>query len=138
MRESGNISINTAVIVPMLLLVGLLLLMAGRVVLAQGAVQAAANEAARSASISRSADVARVSATQTAESTLTNSGVPCSSTAVVPALDAFALPLGTVGEVRVEVSCVVPLADLGLPGAPGSQKMSATGTSVLDTYRGRG
>lgn len=135
--QRGNIAINTAVIVPMLLLIAMLLLMAGRMVLAQGAVQSAANEAARSASISRTADVAQVSASQTARSTLANSGVSCSSTRVTPVLDAFLLPLGTVGEVRVDVSCVVPLSDLGLPGAPGAREMSATGTSVLDAYRGR-
>ncbi|GAA1863488.1 TadE/TadG family type IV pilus assembly protein [Myceligenerans crystallogenes] len=135
--ERGNMAINTAVILPMLLLIGALLIMAGRMVLAQGAVQAAANEAARSASISRTASTAEVSASQTAVSTLENSGVFCASTKVTPLLDAFLLPLGTVGEVRIEVLCTVPLADLGLPGAPGAVEMTATGTSVLDAYRGR-
>ncbi|MBL0887325.1 TadE/TadG family type IV pilus assembly protein [Myceligenerans indicum] len=136
--ERGNVAINTAVVFPMVLLIAMLLLMAGRMVLAQGAVQSAANEAARSASISRTAAAAEISASQTARSTLNNSGISCSSTKVTPVLDAFTLPLGTVGEVRVEVSCVVPLADLGLPGAPGTRKMHATATSVLDAYRGRG
>ncbi|GAB4087253.1 hypothetical protein GCM10028784_38830 [Myceligenerans cantabricum] len=136
--EQGNIAINTAVIFPMVLLIAMLLLMAGRMVLAQGAVQSAANEAARSASISRTVAAAHTSASQTALSTLDNSGVSCSTTTVVPVLDAFALPLGTVGEVRVDVSCIVPLSDLGLPGAPGAREMHATGTSVLDAYRGRG
>lgn len=136
--ERGNVAINTAVVFPVVLLIAMLLLMAGRTVLAQGAVQSAANEAARSASISRTAETAYVSASQTALSTLNNSGISCSSTRVSPALDDFALPLGTVGEVRVEVTCVVPLSDLGLPGAPGAREMRATGTSVLDAYRGRG
>lgn len=136
--ERGNVAINTAVIFPVVLLIALLLLMAGRMVLAEGAVQSAANEAARSASISRTAATAQLSASQTARSTLNNSGISCSSTKVTPVLDAFALPIGTVGEVRVDVSCVVPLSDLGLPGVPGSREMHATGTSVLDAYRGRG
>jgi Flp pilus assembly protein TadG len=135
--ERGNVAINTAVVFPMVLLIAMLLLMAGRMVLAQGAVQSAANEAARSASISRTAAAAEVSASQTARSTLENSGISCSRTKVLPVLDAFTLPLGTVGEVRVDVSCTVPLSDLGLPGAPGSREMHATGTSVLDAYRGR-
>ena len=135
--ERGNVAINTAVVFPMLLLVGLLLLMAGRLVLAEGVVQSAANEAARAASISRTATVAEVQATSTARSTLVNSGVRCASTQVMPTTDAFALPLGTVGTITVNVECVVPLRDLGLPGAPGSRTISATGTSVLDAYRGR-
>ncbi|GGM12342.1 TadE/TadG family type IV pilus assembly protein [Promicromonospora citrea] len=136
-RERGNVAINTAVVFPMLLLIALLLVMAGRIVLAEGVVQSAANEAARAASISRTADVAQVQATSTATSTLTNSGVRCAQTAVRPTTDAFALPLGTVGTITVRVECVVPLSDLGLPGAPGTRTISATGTSVLDAYRGR-
>ncbi|MBE1877544.1 TadE/TadG family type IV pilus assembly protein [Myceligenerans pegani] len=136
--EQGSVAINTAVIFPMVLLIAMLLVMAGRMVLAQGAVQSAANEAARSASISRTAATAEVSASQTAHSTLDNSGIACTFTRVEPVLDAFLLPLGTVGEVRVDVACDVPLADLGLPGAPGTWRMHATGTSVLDAYRGRG
>lgn len=136
-RERGNVAINTVVIFPVLLLIGLLLIMAGRLVLAEGVVQSAANEAARAASISRTAGVAAVQARTTATSTLANSGVRCSQTAVAPATDAFSLPLGTVGTITVRVECVVPLRDLGLPGAPGSRTISATGTSVLDAYRGR-
>lgn len=135
--ERGNVAINTAVIFPVLLLIGLLLIMAGRLVLAEGVVQSAANEAARAASISRTAVVAGMQANSTATSTLVNSGVRCSSTSVRPATDAFDLPLGTVGTITVRVDCVVPLRDLGLPGAPGSRTISATGTSVLDAYRGR-
>jgi Flp pilus assembly protein TadG len=136
-NERGNVAINTVVVFPMLLLVGLLLVMAGRLVLAEGVVQSAANEAARAASISRTATVAEAQAGSTATSTLRNSGVRCAQTTVTPATDAFALPLGTVGTITVRVECVVPLQDLGLPGAPGSRTISATGTSVLDAYRGR-
>jgi Flp pilus assembly protein TadG len=135
--ERGNVAINTAVVFPMLLLIGLLLVMAGRLVLAEGVVQSAANEAARAASISRTATVAGAQATSTATSTLLNSGVSCAETSVTPMTDAFALPLGTVGTITVRVECVVPLRDLGLPGAPGTRTISATGTSVLDAYRGR-
>ncbi|MFC4631786.1 TadE/TadG family type IV pilus assembly protein [Promicromonospora alba] len=135
--ERGNVAINTAVVVPMLLLIGLLLVMAGRLVLAEGVVQSAANEAARAASISRTVAVADAQARSTATSTLVNSAVSCASTRVMPVTDAFELPLGTVGTITVRVECVVPLRDLGLPGAPGSRTISATGTSVLDAYRGR-
>ena len=135
--ERGNVAINTVVIFPMLLLIALLLVMAGRIVLAEGVVQSAANEAARSASISRTANVAAAQATSTATSTLLNSGVRCASTSVAPTTDAFGLPLGTVGTITVRVECIVPLRDLGLPGAPGTRTITATGTSVLDAYRGR-
>lgn len=135
--DQGNVAVNTAVIFPVLLLVGLLLIMAGRIVLAQGVVQSAANEAARAASISRNPHVAAVQATSTATTTLSNSNVKCASTSVAPSTEAFGLPLGETGTITVTVSCVVPLSDLGMPGAPGSRTISATGTSVLDAYRGR-
>ncbi|WP_240643972.1 TadE/TadG family type IV pilus assembly protein [Antribacter gilvus] len=135
--ETGNVAVNTAVIFPVLLLVGLMLIMAGRLILAEGVVQSAANEAARSASISRTAAVAAAQAQTTATTTLANSNVRCARTTVQPNTQAFQLPLGETGTVQVTVACVVPLADLGLPGVPGSRTITATGTSVLDAYRGR-
>ena len=36
------------------------------------------------------------------------------------------------------VACVVNLADLSLPGVPGTRTVTATATSPIDTYRERG
>lgn len=136
-EESGQSTISAMIMIPALLLIGGLVLVGGRLALASGAVQSAANEAARAASISRTAPIAQGQATSTAQSTLNNSGVKCSRTSVEPALGAFTLPVGQSGPITVTVTCVVPLADLALPGIPGSKTMTATGTSVLDAYRGR-
>lgn len=135
--ERGDTAVNTVVVVPSLLLVGLLLLLGGRVVLARGTVESAAQEAARSASISRSVAVAAARAESTATSTLANSGVACESTSVHVDATALQLPVGETGTVEVHVRCVVPLRDLGVPGAPGAVTLTATGRSAVDAYRER-
>ena len=50
---------------------------------------------------------------------------------------AFALPVGQPGAVEVTVRCAVPLADLLLPGVPGTVLVEAQASSTLDRYRGR-
>jgi len=48
----------------------------------------------------------------------------------------FSAPLGTPTNVRVQLSCTATLADLALPGVPGSKTVTATATSPLDSWRG--
>ena len=48
----------------------------------------------------------------------------------------FAVEVGQAAAVSAEVSCAVPLSDLGLPGT-GSITVTEAATSVLDTYRER-
>ena len=50
----------------------------------------------------------------------------------------FAVPVGLPAQVMATVTCVVALADLALPGFPGSRTVTATAVSPLDTYRERG
>lgn len=135
--DRGDTAVDTAVLIPAVLLIGLLLVMGGRIAQARGVVASAANEAARAASISRTVSTARTNATTTATTTLSNSRVKCSTTTVTPDLGAFNLPMGQTGVVTVRVECVVPLSDLGIPGTPGSISINYTGRSVLDTYRTR-
>lgn len=45
---------------------------------------------------------------------------------------------GVPGNVHVTIQCTVPLADLALPGLPGSRAMSGHSISPVDTYRDRG
>jgi Flp pilus assembly protein TadG len=133
--EDGNMAVSMAIIIPVVMLIAGLMLVGGYLATSSGAVQTAANEAARAASIARTSGTANSSATSTATSTLANSGTPCSSTQVSANTAGFNTPIGQPGEVSVTVTCVVPLIDL--PGIPASRSITATGTSVVDAYRGR-
>ena len=133
--EEGNTAVSMAIIIPVVMLIAGLMLVGGYLATSRGAVQTAANEAARAASIARTSGVASASATSTATSTLANSNTRCASTQVSANTTGFNTPIGQPGEVSVTVTCVVPLIDL--PGIPASRSITATGTSVVDAYRGR-
>ena len=50
----------------------------------------------------------------------------------------FSKPVGTAGSVTATVECLLDLADLSVPGVPGSRMVKAASTSPLDTWRERG
>lgn len=134
--EAGSITIEMVIIVPVLMLIGGLVLVGGYLASASGVVQTAANEAARTASLARDADTAKRTAETTARSTLANSDAACADVRVTPNVLDFDQPLGTAGEVTVEVSCDVRLSVLGLPGI-GNRTVTATASSAIDAYRAR-
>lgn len=135
--ERGSVTLETVIVIPALLLILTALLFAGRVAIAHQAAQAAAADAARAASISRTRPAAEHAARSSATSTLANQQLRCSSTTVALDTSAFAAPVGTPGQVRATVTCVVALGDLTIPGIPGSRTITETATSPLDTYRER-
>jgi hypothetical protein len=49
----------------------------------------------------------------------------------------FDVPVGTPGTVQVTVECRLNLADLAVPGVPGSRIITASVSSPLDTWRER-
>ncbi|MFC1411735.1 TadE/TadG family type IV pilus assembly protein [Streptacidiphilus sp. N1-12] len=136
--EQGSFAIEAAILVPALLLFLLMVIAAGRVETAGGVVDAAAREGARSASLTRTTDAAIQAAQDSAATTLNQEGVSCRNQqlAEVDTRD-FAPPVGQTGRVTVTVRCTVSLADLAVPGLPGSITMTSTFTSVVDAYRAR-
>ena len=135
--DSGSASVEAVIGVPaFLLLVGLLVL-GGRIAIAGQAVQAAAADAARAASIARTQSAALTDATTAARSSLTAQHLDCATTQVRVNTRAFDAPAGTPGDVSATVTCTLQLKKLGLPGLTGTETMSATMSSPLDTYRGR-
>ena len=42
------------------------------------------------------------------------------------------------GEITITVTCAVSLADVTLPGIPGSRTIGSTSTEVIDRFRGVG
>jgi Flp pilus assembly protein TadG len=132
------VTLEFAVLAPVVLALLAMLVMAGRVAIASNSVEAAADEAARSASISRTAAGARSSAEDGARRSLARQDLACSSVRVEVDTGGFRVPVGMPAQVRATVTCVVRLTDLGVPGFPGSRTVTATAVSPLDTYRERG
>lgn len=133
--DRGSVTLELAILAPALLLLLGLLVLAGRVETSLAAVEQAARSAARDASLARTADAAQASARVAAQRELAESG--CVATDVTVDTSGFAAPLGTDASVAVHVSCTITLADLAVPGLPGTRTLTADGVSPLDRYRSR-
>lgn len=131
--QRGQVAVEFVILVPALLLMVALVVAGARWWTLRAATAEAATAAARAATVQRDATSAR-----RVVEIIGGAGLDsCRSVSIRSDLGAFSAPAGSAGEVRVTVSCEVELADLLLPGAPGSLTTQSTGTSVLDRYRGR-
>ncbi|WP_331731603.1 TadE family protein [Kitasatospora sp. NBC_01300] len=130
-------SLELAILAPVLFAMLLTVIAAGRVHLAHNTVDAAARNAARAASLERDAATARTAGNRVAQQTLQDQGLTCASLTVDIPTTGFHAPLGTPSRVTVTVRCTVALSDLALPGLPGSTTVSGSFTSTIDAYRGR-
>lgn len=133
--DSGSVTVELAVLAPIILLVGLLAVAAGRMHSAQQAVDHAAAMAAREASLARTPHAAEASARATANTVLDQRDLTCAATKVAVDTSGFGIRPGTLGLASVTVTCTVTLADLAIPGLPGSKALTATFASPLDPYR---
>ncbi len=134
--EDGNAALELVVLAPVLLALVGLVIAAGRTSIAQGSVDAAARDAARQASLALTPAAARRAGIVSARAALHRDGVDCSPVVVVDT-GQFAIPPGQPAAVTATVSCTVALANLALPGLPGTARLHGTFTSPLDTYRSR-
>ena len=130
-------TIEAVIGVPAFALFVVLIIFAGRVAIAQQAVQSAAAAAARSASIARTQLAAIADAQRAAAGDLADQDIPCVTRQVQVDATGFAAPVGTPAKASVTVTCVIALADLALPGVPGTKAITATMGSPIDTYRER-
>ena len=135
--ERGSAVIEAVIGIPAFLLFVSLIIAAGRFTIAQHSVESAANAAARAASISRTQDQAQSAASSGAATTLNNQGLNCSARTVSVDTTGFAAPVGTPARVTATVTCEVPVAELAVPGLPGTLSVEATMVSAIDTYRER-
>lgn len=136
-RDRGAITLEAVILTP--ILAGLLstAIAFGRVAAATSNVDAAAYAAARAASLQRSAAAARTSAQAAAAESLDQSGLRCTAMAVDTDATQYARPAGTPAAVTVQISCTVSLADLVVPGMPGSKTITGQAVSSIDSFRGR-
>ncbi|MET9396121.1 TadE family protein [Kitasatospora sp. NPDC002965] len=135
--DRGSVSMELAILAPVLIAMLLLIVAAGRIHLSDSTVDAAARNAARAASLERDGATAKTAGTRVAQQTLQDQGLRCDQLKVDVPTDGFRAPLGTPSSVHVTVSCTVALADLALPGLPGSRTVTGTFSSPIDAYRGR-
>ncbi|MBO0822364.1 MAG: pilus assembly protein [Actinobacteria bacterium] len=135
--DSGSAPLELVVLAPILLSLLGLVIAAGRTAVVEGSVAAAARDAARQASISLTPVAAQANGQASAEAALRQDGLDCHPVVVIDTSQFTSVPVGQPASVTAVVSCTVPLANLALPGLPGTARLRASFTSPLDIYRVR-
>jgi Flp pilus assembly protein TadG len=130
--------VEAAIGLPAFMLFVGLIIFGGRTAITHAAVESAAADAARTASIARSASQASQGAQSAGQASLANQGIRCLSVTVMVDVSDFARTVGEPGSVTATVECRLDLADLSVPGVPGSRLIEASSNSPLDTWRERG
>ncbi|MEU9033364.1 TadE/TadG family type IV pilus assembly protein [Streptomyces sp. NPDC048352] len=136
-QDRGSETIAAAIVTPLLIMLLCLAIAGGRIVTSGAKIDAAAEDAARAASISRTYGAAQSEASAAAARSLDDQGLHCASSSTSVDVSGLAVPIGQVGTVTVTITCTVAMADLLLPGVPGSKTLTSTFTSIVDAYRSR-
>jgi Flp pilus assembly protein TadG len=129
--DDGSAAAEIAILTPLLVIMVLFMVFLGRLTEAGAVIADAAHQAARAASIARDPAAAQAQAQQTAATALDGRGLACQHFTVTVDLAGFR-PGGTV---RATITCTVAMSDLWLLRVPGSQTLTASFASVVDTYR---
>ncbi|GAA3386442.1 TadE/TadG family type IV pilus assembly protein [Streptomyces racemochromogenes] len=136
-QDRGSETIAAAIVAPLLIMLLCLAIAGGRIVTSGAKIDAVAEDAARAASISRTYTGAQAEASAAATRSLGDQGIHCASVSTSVDVSGLAVPLGQAGTVTVTITCNVTMADLLLPGVPGSKTLTSRFTSVVDAYRSR-
>jgi Flp pilus assembly protein TadG len=132
-RDSGSMALELALLAPVFFLMLSLILAYGRFASVTGLTESAARDGARAATKSRSIEEARARVVAITAATLATAPTSCATSGHGDLATNDFLP----GDfVTVVVTCDIDYSDLGLPGAPGSRKITRVFTSPLDPYRG--
>jgi Flp pilus assembly protein TadG len=129
--QGGSVTVELVLLAPVLLALLGLIVGLGRIADAGGLVTGAARDGARAASLARSPQAAATAARTAAADDLAGAGLAC------PGLDVATDTAGFApgGLVRVTVRCTVRLADLAVPGLPGTRTLWASSAAPLERYR---
>ena len=134
--QCGSASLETAILAPVLLALLALVVMGGRFALASNAITGVAGAAARDASLARNPAAARAAAGSTALATLVAQNLHCHGAPIVRVdTSGFAAAPGTPASVSVDVTCVVVVNGLHVPGLPTTRTVHDRAVSPLDPYR---
>lgn len=135
--QRGSLSLEFVLLVPALVMLFGVMVGGARAWIARSGVEQLAAAAARGASLERTPAEAEAAAQRLAAAQLGVGGIRCSSVSVTVDAGVLDSPSGTPGDVRATVLCAVPLADVLVPGWPGSIDVGATAAAVADSYRER-
>ena len=132
--ERGSLTVELVVLTPVLLIMALAMVAFGRVTETRQQVVEAVRAGAEAASIAP--DAASAQAASTAAVTGGNGSLSrsCGDPQVITDTGQF----HPGGSVTVTVVCHVPLADVAIPGMPGSTVVTASSTAPIDPYRSVG
>lgn len=134
--DAGGHALELLVIAPVMLAFVLLLVAYGRTSSVDSEVDAAAASAARAASQQYDAVSAQQAAVVQAQKAMSDAGVQCADGLSVDVdTSGFTAPVGQPGSVVVQVQCTVSLADVAVPGVPGSVRLSGRAASPIDLFR---
>ena len=129
--EEGQAIAELVIVAPVLLLVVLLMVAFGRIDSAQGDVESAARAGVQAAVIQADAGDAEAQAAAAVQRTLHNAGLTCPSPQITTDTSNFTAG----GSVSVSVTCVTSMADVSVPGVPGSKTLSAASVAKIDPFR---
>jgi Flp pilus assembly protein TadG len=130
-KEEGQAIAELVIVTPVLLLVIVLMISLGRIDSAQGDVESAARAGVQAAVLQDNPNDAQAQAVAAVASTLGTAGLTCPSPHVITNTSDFTPG----GSVSVTVTCVTSLADVSVPGVPGTKTLSATSVAPIDPYR---
>jgi Flp pilus assembly protein TadG len=134
--EGGSASLELAILAPVLLVLLALVLLGGRFAMASNAITGVAGAAARDASLARTPAAARAAAVSGALATLAGQNLHCQGAPSVQVdTSGFAAAPGTPASVTVDVTCVVVVNPLNVPGLPTTRTLHERAVSPLDSYR---
>lgn len=133
--ERGSSVVGLVILTPMMATLLFFVVAAGRLGVIESKLTSTARSAARAATQSQSVSAAQAAASTTAAATLDHLNTSCHGGPKVSVLE---LDLRPGGKVHLQVSCVVMLSDLAVPGLPGSRVVSADAISVVDWFRSGG
>jgi Flp pilus assembly protein TadG len=132
--ERGSLTVELVVLTPVLLMVALAVVTFGRVAEARQQVVEAARAGAQAAVVAPDPTSAQAESAVDAAIGTSDHARTCAEHQVVTDVSHF-FPGGYV---TVTVVCQVPLADVAVPGMPGSTTVQASSTAPIDPYRSVG
>jgi len=133
-REDGQAVAELVIVAPLLLIVIVLMVALGRIDSAQGDVESAAQAGVQAAAVQADGAAAQRQAATVATATLAGAGLTCLAPQITTDTSHFVAG----GSVSVSVTCVTSLADVSVPGMPGSKTLSARAVAPIDEFRSVG
>ena len=132
--ETATVTVETAIVAPVLLMLVLVVVFAGRAARIDGEVTMAATQAARAASLAPDPLAADEASRAVVATNLADAGIACTELRV----DTDTVSFAPGGHVEVTASCLVANDDIALAIVPGVRWSAATAVQPIDRYRGGG